>query len=217
MSSEGLNALPTQWSFAEDSALKHGNTVDRKNWRIVLQWHIAETREEAIAQSKEGLFHWHNEYNVGTLMRPGVEAFKTPNEGVDKMAFSEGATAVIGTPDDLVKRLRDLIALTGGYGVTIGFVHDWANRENTLRSWDLVMRYVVPELNGLLTPYRESQDHVRVHRDSFASAQQGILNKIMENPKAAAALGKTKVGVAAAIGPHAGPDLAKASEDAKAK
>lgn len=136
MSSEGLNALPTQWSFAEDSALKHGNVVDRKNWRIVLQWHIAETREEAIAQSKDGLFHWHNEYSVGTLMRPGVQAFKTPNEGVDKMAFSEGATAVIGTPDDLVKRLRSLIELTGGYGVTIGFVHDWANRENTLRSWD---------------------------------------------------------------------------------
>ncbi len=79
------------------------------------------------------------------------------------------------------------------------------------------MRYVVPELNGLLVPYRESQDHVRVHRDSFASAQQGILNKIMENPKAAAALKDTKTGVAAAIGPHAGPDLIKAGEDAKAK
>lgn len=217
MSSAGLNALPTQWSFAEESALKHGNQVDRKNWRIVLQWHIAETREEAIAQSKDGLFHWHNEYNVGTLMRPGVQAFKSPNDGVDKVAFSEGATAVIGTPDDLVKRLRDLIELTGGYGVTIGFVHDWANRENTLRSWDLVMRYVVPELNGLLVPYRESQDHVRTHRDIFDSAQQGILNKIMENPRAAAALADTKTGVAAAIGPHAGPDLAKAGEAAKAK
>ena len=143
MSSEGLNALPTQWSFAEEAGLKHGNVVDRKNWRIVLQWHIAETREEAIAQCKDGLFHWHNEYSVGTLQRPGVSAFKTPNEGVEKMAFSDGATAVIGTPDDLVARLRSLIELTGGYGVTIGFVHDWANRENTMRSWDLVMRYVV--------------------------------------------------------------------------
>ncbi len=111
MSSEGLNALPTQWSFAEDSGLKHCNVVDRKNWRIVLQWHIAETREEAIAQSKDGLFHWHNEYNVDTLMRPGVSAFKTPNEGVDKVAFSEGATAVIGKPDDLVNRIRSLVEL----------------------------------------------------------------------------------------------------------
>ena len=129
------------------------------------------------------------------------------------MAFSEGATAVIGTPDDLVKRLRDLIALTGGYGVTVGFVHDWANRENTMKSWDLVMRYVAPELNGMLDAYRKSREHVVAHRDSFADAQQGILNKIMENPRAAAALKDTKVGVAAALGPHAGPDLAKAAKD----
>ena len=30
----GLQALPRQWSFAEESALKHNNVVDRKNWRI---------------------------------------------------------------------------------------------------------------------------------------------------------------------------------------
>jgi limonene 1,2-monooxygenase len=217
MSSAGLNALPTQWSFAEESAQKHGNQVDRKNWRIVLQWHIAETREEAIAQSKDGLFRWHNEYNVGTLQRPGVSAFKTPNEGIDKMAFSEGATAVIGTPDDLVARIRSLIELTGGYGVTIGFVHDWVSRENNMRSWDLVARYVVPEINGMLDAYRESRAHVVAHREVFEAAQQGILNKIMENPRAAAALKDTKVGVAAALGPHAGPDLAKAAESAKTK
>ena len=47
MSSEGLTALPTQWGFAEKAAKKHGTTVDRKNWRVLLYWHIAETREKA--------------------------------------------------------------------------------------------------------------------------------------------------------------------------
>ena len=46
-STEGLAALATQWSFAEDSARKHGNTVDRRDWRVLLSWHIAETREQA--------------------------------------------------------------------------------------------------------------------------------------------------------------------------
>jgi limonene 1,2-monooxygenase len=217
MSTTGLQALPTQWSFAEESARKHGNTVNRDDWRIVLMWHIAESREEAIAQSKDGLFRWHNEYSVGTLMRPGVGPFKTPNQGVENMASSEGATAVIGTPDDLVKRIRDLQQTTGGFGVVVGFVHDWANRENTMRSWDLVMRYVAPELNGMLDAYRESREYVVTHRDSFERAQQAILNKIMDNPRAAAALRDTKVGVAAALGAHAQPDLAKASTAAKAK
>ena len=46
LSEEGLNALPTQWSFAEAAAAEHGQTVDRKNWRVLLSWHIAETREQ---------------------------------------------------------------------------------------------------------------------------------------------------------------------------
>ena len=33
LSEEGLNALPTQWGFAEEAARKHGTTVDRNNWR----------------------------------------------------------------------------------------------------------------------------------------------------------------------------------------
>ena len=62
MVEEGMRSLPTQWSFAEDSAEKHGNTVDRKNWRIVMNWHLAETREEARKQAKDGLFRHNNEY-----------------------------------------------------------------------------------------------------------------------------------------------------------
>src|ERR1043165_8035332 len=61
-SDAGLAALPTQWGFAEQSAAKHGQTVDRKNWRVLMTWHIAETREEARAQAKDGLMQWHNEY-----------------------------------------------------------------------------------------------------------------------------------------------------------
>lgn len=219
MSSAGLQSLSTQWGFAEESAKKHKNVVDRSDWRVVMMWHVAESREEAIAQSKDGLFRWHNEYNVGTLMRPGVGPFKDPNQGVDMMAFSEGATAVIGTPDDLVKRIREIQELTGGFGVVVGFVHDWANRENTMRSWDLVARYVVPEVNGMLDAYRDSREYVVTHRDSFERAQQAILNKIMDNPKAAKALRDTQVGVSAAanIGAHAGPDLNKARKSVAAK
>src|SRR5215469_13587431 len=42
LSREGLNALPTQWGFAEAAAKKHGKAVDRRDWRVLLSWHIAE-------------------------------------------------------------------------------------------------------------------------------------------------------------------------------
>src|SRR5439155_34990 len=69
LSEEGLNALPTQWGFAESAAKKHGTKVDRKEWRVLLSWHIAETREKAIAEARHGLMRHHNEYVVGTLQR----------------------------------------------------------------------------------------------------------------------------------------------------
>src|ERR1700748_2325497 len=36
LSDEGLNALATQWGFAEQAAQKHGQTVSRDDWRVLL-------------------------------------------------------------------------------------------------------------------------------------------------------------------------------------
>jgi len=116
MSSEGLNSLPTQWGFAEAAAKKHGTTVDRKDWRVLLSWHIAETREKARAEAREGLMRHHNQYIVGTLQRPDAKPFNDPDEAVDKAAFSDGAAATIGTPDDLVKRIKSVLEVSGGFG-----------------------------------------------------------------------------------------------------
>ena len=188
MTQDGIRALPLQWSFAEESAAKHGNTVDRKNWRIVLNWHIAETRKEARKQAGAGLLRHNNEYSIGTLAGGEGTIYDTPDEAVDGVAFSELSTAVIGTPDDLVERIREMMELTGGFGCVIGFVHDWANRENTRRSWDMVARYVIPQVNGLLDDYFESHRFVTDNREYWNRAQQAVRSKIGENERAEAAL-----------------------------
>ena len=192
MSSDGLQALPTQWGFAESAAAKHGQTVDRRNWRVLLSWHIAETREQARAEARDGLLRWHNEYITGTLQRPGSKPFASPDEAVDKTAFVDGAAATIGTPDDLVNTIKSVLKVSGGFGTVVGFVHDWANPENTRRSWDMVARYVVPEINGYLTELRKSQDFVINNRGSFDRAREAIMAKINENEDAVAALAVTK-------------------------
>ncbi|HZU91833.1 MAG TPA: LLM class flavin-dependent oxidoreductase [Stellaceae bacterium] len=192
MSSEGLNALATQWGFAEAAAQKHGRTVDRRDWRVLLSWHIAETREKARAEARHGLLRHHNEYIVGTLQRPGATPFRDPDEAVDKTAFGESAAATIGTPDDLVARIKSVYELSGGFGTVVGFVHDWANPEDTLRSWDMVARYVVPEINGYLAGLRRSQDFVIRNRGVFERAKEAIMAKITENEAARAALAVTR-------------------------
>ena len=46
-STEGISALPTQWGFAEQAATTHGQVVDRKNWRVMMAFHLAESKEQA--------------------------------------------------------------------------------------------------------------------------------------------------------------------------
>jgi limonene 1,2-monooxygenase len=209
MSSAGLEALPTQWAFAEDSAAKHGNSVDRADWRVVMSWHIAETRELAQAEAKQGLFRWHNEYNVGTLMRPGMEAYASPDAAIEENGEAVGAT-VIGTPDDLIAAIRRMREITGGFGTVIGFAHDWANPEATARSWDMVARYVIPEVNGQLDGYRESQRHVIDHRESFDRAGDAIMAKINANERATRAMEEgmeSAEQAKPALAAHHAPDL----------
>jgi limonene 1,2-monooxygenase len=210
LSSEGLNALPTQWGFAEAAAAKHGTTVDRKDWRVLLSWHIAETREKARAEARDGLLRHHNEYITGTLQRPGARPFKDPDEAVEKTAFGPGAVATIGTPDDLVARIKQVLEISGGFGTVVGFVHDWANPENTFRSWDMVARYVVPEINGYLAGLRRSREFVVANREYFERAKDAVMAKITENAAAAEALRVTRSPMLAASSSNV-PDFDKAA------
>lgn len=207
----GIQALPLQWSFAEEAAEKHGNQVDRTDWRLVMNWHIAETRDKAREQARDGLFRHNNEYTVGTLAAGQGQIFKTPDEAVDVMAFSEGSVSVIGTPDDLVEKIHEMQRLSGGFGCVIGFVHDWANREDTKSSWDLVARYVIPEINGLLHDYRESNKYVIENRDTWLRAGQAIAAKIQENKRAAEAMQSAQTSNAAtALRAHSATDTERA-------
>ena len=184
-SREGMRSLPLQWSFAEESAAKHGNTVDRRSWRVVLSWHVAETRQEAREQARDGLLRHNNDYTVRTLAGGEGTIYKTPDDAVDGVAFSDESTAVIGTPDDLVAMIQRIMELTGGFGCVVGFVHDWANRENTRRSWDMVARYVVPKVNGLLDDYRDSYRFVNESRETWTRASEAVMSKIQQNERAA--------------------------------
>jgi limonene 1,2-monooxygenase len=217
MSTKGLMSLAQQWEFAEDAAKKAGTHVSRSNWRVLLSWHVAETREQARREAREGLMRWHNEYNVGTLMRPGVTPFKSPDEAVDQTAFVDGAASAIGTPDDLVKLIKNVMKTSGGVGTIIGFAHDWANPENTRRSWDMVARYVVPEINGYVDSMRKSQKFVIENRAVFERAGEAVMAKIMSNEKAAAALADTTGSGRIPIATANAPDLQKEAAKQRGK
>src|SRR5207244_6449944 len=104
-----------------------------------------------------------------------LEPFTSPEDALEKTAVGEAAASTIGTPDDLVKTIKNLMAVSGGVGTIVGFVHDWANPENTRRSWDMVARYVIPEINGYVKGLRESQKLLIDNRAVFERAGQAVM------------------------------------------
>ncbi len=51
-----------------------------------MSFHIAESREQARKEAAAGFLRWHNEYTVGTLMRPGGVAFDSAERAFDEHA-----------------------------------------------------------------------------------------------------------------------------------
>ncbi len=209
-STDGIQALPTQWGFAEEAAAAHGSTVDRRDWRVLMAFHLAETAEQARQEAVHGLHRWHNEYNVHTLGRPGAVAVDDPWELLERTTAGGAAgagAAVVGTPDDLVRAVRHLQELTGGFGVVLGFAHDWANREATFRSWELFARYVIPELNGYTAGLRESQQYLHDNQaELMGGASRAVMSKIMAHEGAAKAMATTLEQAAQAAADEANRD-----------
>ena len=194
-SSEGLQSLPTQWGFAEDSAAQHGSSVDRADWWVLMSWHLATSREKAREEAVDGLQNWHNNYNVKVLGRPNSVHVDDKWKLLDMTAANGGSgngAAIIGTPDEMIEAILKLHDLTGGFGTVLGFAHDWADGQATRRSWDLFARYVIPEVNGALRSMRASADHVTANKAALmAGAGAAIVEQIKRDPKALAAMAIT--------------------------
>ena len=50
----GPAAIAGQWRIAEEEAAKVGKTMDRKNWRMVMNVHVAATDEQAMEDVRVG-------------------------------------------------------------------------------------------------------------------------------------------------------------------
>ncbi|MBN9562420.1 MAG: LLM class flavin-dependent oxidoreductase [Alphaproteobacteria bacterium] len=155
----GPEALAKQWQIAEETAAKSGKMVSRRDWRIVVNAHVAEDDEQALAEVKAGERIETVTYFEDTLGRPPGRADDPLREGV-KM----GST-LVGSPETVARGIERLLELSqGGFGGLMFRAHEWANREQTLRSYELFARHVMPRFQGSLDPIVASNKFVRENR-----------------------------------------------------
>lgn len=142
-STAGFNALASNWAIATDQAAEHGQTMDRNAWRLVGPMHVAETREQAMEDVRFGLDKWIYYFRE-------IANLPIVPEGDDPVqAMIDTGLAVIGTPDDAARRIRQLVEESAGFGAFLFMDHNWAPWEAKKRSYELVARYVMPEFQQL--------------------------------------------------------------------
>lgn len=156
-SSGGYDALAVNWGVAQEFAAEHGTQVTPDMLRLVAPMHLAETRERARKNVEYGLVPWIEYFASINPTAPPVDGASDP---VDTMI--ESGMAVIGTPDDAIAQLTRLYEKQGEFGCLLHLAVNWANFENTKKSYELFMRHVMPH-------FREANKH---RAESYAWANE---------------------------------------------
>jgi limonene 1,2-monooxygenase len=164
-SDKSVAAQIENWRRCEEAAAEHGQTVDRRNWRVVTFLHVAETAAQARDNVMFGLpafADYFAKVPPSAIVPPGT---KDPLEYVTGMNL-----AAVGTPDDAIAHIERLLDGTGGFGVILEFANNWANWDATQRHYELMARYVMPHFRGALAHRRAALDTTAANRETYVPA-----------------------------------------------
>ncbi|MBV8934640.1 MAG: LLM class flavin-dependent oxidoreductase, partial [Alphaproteobacteria bacterium] len=160
------------WGLYEETARANGHVPNRKNWRVVGMFHIAETREQARKNVQFGVQAFANYFrDVATF--PIIP----PEVGDPTEWLIETGTACIGTPDDAIAYVERLIAGSGGFGVLCELAQNWADWDATKRHYELMARFVHPHFQKSREFLRDSYDFARSHHVDFIGQASAAIQK----------------------------------------
>jgi limonene 1,2-monooxygenase len=161
----GFDVLGENWRVANEIAAEHGRAMDPRQLRLVAPMYVAETREKARADVVQGLARWCEYYD--RVAPKGMGGLLDHGDQVDLLVNS--GRAVIGTPDDAIAMIEKLQAKQGEFGVLLIQATNWAEWENTKRSYELYARFVMPHFSGV---NRNRQDSFQRLREDFGAIDE---------------------------------------------
>lgn len=142
----GFNSLDATWEIVQDQAQLNDKSVSRDEWALVGYMHVAETEKEAreaVRYQIRSFFEYH--HAVAPPLLADIDSL-SHDELIDSLNAS--GAGIVGTPEMATAHLNRLWERTGGFGTFLAMGVDWANREATLRSYELFGREVMPNFDG---------------------------------------------------------------------
>jgi alkanesulfonate monooxygenase SsuD/methylene tetrahydromethanopterin reductase-like flavin-dependent oxidoreductase (luciferase family) len=141
--------------------------------------------ERVVALDRLGFDEaWFGEHHSG-----GYELIACPEvfiaaaaERTKHIRLAAKGNCCIGTTDDAIAYIEDLLARSGGFGASLLLGHDWASPEATFHSYDLFARKVIPHFKGQLEASRASHEWAKGKRDQLLGrAGQAVVNAITQH------------------------------------
>lgn len=150
-----ISTLQSHWQAVEAGAAKTGAPTNRREWRIARDIYVAPTTEEARRQARAGAQAQVFERYFLPLLRYAKQLFlfkadsTMPDEDITIDWLMDNIW-LVGSPDDVARRIRDLHAAVGGFGTILQLIYDWGGQEDcNRRSMQLLAREVMPRVAEL--------------------------------------------------------------------
>ena len=180
-----MEAHTRNWGTYEETARANGHTPNRKDWRVVGLFHVAETREQARKNAEFGIEAFAQYFR-------DVATFPIIPGDVENATdwLIETGTACIGTPDDAVAYIDRLMTGSGGFGVMCELAHNWADWEATKRHYELMARFVHPKFQQSRELLQGSYDYATSHHADFGSQAAAAIQKAIDQHAARTGEGK---------------------------
>lgn len=164
----GFDVLDENWKVANEVAAEHGKAMDPARLRLVVPMHVAATREKARADVAQGLARWVEYFD--RVAPAGMRGMSGAGDPADLLV--DAGRAVIGTPDDAIAMIERLQAKQGEFGVILLQAHNWAEWEETKKSYELYARFVMPHFAGTNRNRQHSYGQLSANIDRLEGERQ---------------------------------------------
>jgi len=144
------NSLKGHWDSFEEGARDSGIAADRSKWRIARDIYVADTTEQALKDIKEStLARDFSDYffKLVPKIRGNLDIFKTDKSMSDSEVTIDYMIEnlwIVGGPEDVVEKIKELNDYVGGFGVLLVMGHEWKPLDKWQRSMKLMVDEVLP-------------------------------------------------------------------------
>ena len=149
-----LNQVPSHWEVYKRGAQKTGRTTDRREWRVCIDLHVAETTEEARNDVlHHGMARSFHQYNFPLLRYSGMMSLMKPDQNMPDdditVEYLMDNRWAVGDPDYCLQKIREMYDYLGGFGTLLILTQDFDPPEKTWKSMELFAKHIAPKLRDL--------------------------------------------------------------------